>query len=238
MIPGIDISGYQPTDQAPGNAQFAMIKATEGTHYTSPAQVEQAAHMRGLGLIIGFYHLLWPGSIQAQAEYFVQQCASLQGDLLACDWEPTDGGSATCAEKDAFLAAVRQLRPGHKTLLYCDTDFWLHHDTTSQCGDGLWIADYTTAGKPRIQHPWTLHQYADSPLDQDVAQFPNGTSMLSWARAHASTTGAQPPTYTVRSGDTLSSIAESHHTTWQALASLNHIQDPNLIRPGQVLRVA
>jgi LysM repeat protein len=44
-------------------------------------------------------------------------------------------------------------------------------------------------------------------------------------------------TYTVRSGDTLSSIASKFGTSYQALASLNGISNPNLIFVGQTLRV-
>ena len=44
-------------------------------------------------------------------------------------------------------------------------------------------------------------------------------------------------TYTVRSGDTLSGIAARYGTSWQALAQKNGIQNPNIIFPGQVLRI-
>lgn len=44
-------------------------------------------------------------------------------------------------------------------------------------------------------------------------------------------------TYTVRYGDTLSSIASKFGTSYQALASLNGLSNPNLIYVGQVLRV-
>jgi len=43
--------------------------------------------------------------------------------------------------------------------------------------------------------------------------------------------------YTVRAGDTLGAIAARFGTTAQALASENGIGDPNLILPGQVLRL-
>ncbi len=42
-------------------------------------------------------------------------------------------------------------------------------------------------------------------------------------------------TYTVQPGDTLSSIAASHGTTWPTLAAENHLASPNLIFAGQVL---
>lgn len=44
-------------------------------------------------------------------------------------------------------------------------------------------------------------------------------------------------TYTVQSGDTLSGIASAYGTSWQRLADINGITDPNLIYPGQVLTI-
>lgn len=44
-------------------------------------------------------------------------------------------------------------------------------------------------------------------------------------------------TYTVVSGDTLSGIAARYGTTYQALAAYNGIANPNLIHPGQVIRI-
>lgn len=44
-------------------------------------------------------------------------------------------------------------------------------------------------------------------------------------------------TYTVKSGDTLSSIASAYGTIYQVIASLNGLSDPNKIYPGQKLRV-
>ena len=44
-------------------------------------------------------------------------------------------------------------------------------------------------------------------------------------------------TYTVKSGDTLSEIAETYHTTVEKLAAKNHIEDIHLIYVGQVLTI-
>lgn len=52
--------------------------------------------------------------------------------------------------------------------------------------------------------------------------------------------GASKPaarTYTVRAGDNLSAIAAKYGTTYQALAAKNGISNPNLIYPGQVLKI-
>ncbi|WP_063837089.1 GH25 family lysozyme [Phaeacidiphilus oryzae] len=188
---GQDWSANQPAKPSTTGLSFAIVKATEGHTYTSPVQVEQAAHARAAGLVVGFYHFLWPGNIETQAEYFVTQCASVEGDLLACDWEiTTDGTAATGAEKDAFLAAVRRLRPQHKVLLYCNRSFWLDRDTTSDCGDGLWIADPSSpAGHPAVKHAWTIHQYSEAGgIDRDLANFSTEAGLRSWARARLSNT--------------------------------------------------
>ncbi len=49
--------------------------------------------------------------------------------------------------------------------------------------------------------------------------------------------GSTQRTYTVQSGDTLSSIASKFGTTYQKIASDNGIADVNKIYPGQVLKV-
>ena len=44
-------------------------------------------------------------------------------------------------------------------------------------------------------------------------------------------------TYTVENGDTLSAIAAMYGTNYQYLAAINGIENPDLIYPGQVLRI-
>lgn len=43
--------------------------------------------------------------------------------------------------------------------------------------------------------------------------------------------------YTIKRGDTLSSIANRYGTTVQEIVNINNIQNPNLIYPGQVIRI-
>ena len=44
-------------------------------------------------------------------------------------------------------------------------------------------------------------------------------------------------TYTVKAGDTLSGIASKYGTTYQELAIINNIANPNVIYPGQVIKI-
>lgn len=48
----------------------------------------------------------------------------------------------------------------------------------------------------------------------------------------------QASTYTVKKGDTLSGIAARHKTTVAELVRLNGIKNPNLIYPGQILKLS
>jgi len=41
----------------------------------------------------------------------------------------------------------------------------------------------------------------------------------------------------VKSGDTLSEIAGAHGVDWHEMARLNHLENPDLIYPGQVFKI-
>ncbi|MEU3829492.1 muramidase [Streptomyces sp. SID486] len=182
MLHGIDVSAYQSTSYATDGLSFVFIKATEGRSYVNPRLTAQTKTARDAGLVVGFYHFLWPGNLTAQADYFLRHAPDRPGDILAVDWETTgDGTHASNAEKDAFLRRLKTLRPDNRVILYCNRDFWLNRDVTSYAGDGLWIADYVTAGKPRIKAAWRFHQYTSEPHDKDVTRFAQEDDLREWA---------------------------------------------------------
>ncbi|CAL2069979.1 glycoside hydrolase family 25 protein [Streptomyces murinus] len=182
MLHGIDVSSFQSTSYDTDGLSFVFMKATEGRSYVNPRLTAQTKTGRDAGLVVGFYHFLWPGNLSAQADYFLQHTPEKAGDILAVDWETTsDGTHASNADKDAFIRKLKQLRPHNKVVLYTNRDFWLNIDRTSYAGDGLWIADYVTAGKPRIKAKWRFHQYASQPLDKDLADFSSKAALKEWA---------------------------------------------------------
>ncbi|MFC8670574.1 MULTISPECIES: glycoside hydrolase family 25 protein [Streptomyces] len=182
MLRGIDVSAYQSSSYSTEGVSFVFVKATEGRTYVNPKLSAQTKRARDAGCVVGFYHFLWPGNLTAQAEYFVGKAPEKAGDILAVDWETTgDGTHASNAEKDRFIRKVKELRPNHRVVLYCNRNYWLNVDDTSYAGDGLWIADYVTAGKPRIQAKWRFHQYTDDPLDKNVARFDTLADLREWA---------------------------------------------------------
>ncbi|WP_326701469.1 glycoside hydrolase family 25 protein [Streptomyces sp. NBC_01754] len=181
MLRGIDVSSHQTEFDTDG-VDFVFIKSTEGRSYVNSKLGGQVKRARDAECVVGFYHFLWPGNPKEQAKYFVSRTPEKAGDLLAADWEQTgDGTRASSKDKDRFIREVKRLRPDHRVLLYCNRTFWRTHDTSSYAGDGLWIADYGTAGKPRVEADWRIHQYTDRPLDKNVADFSSKQTMRDWA---------------------------------------------------------
>jgi GH25 family lysozyme M1 (1,4-beta-N-acetylmuramidase) len=191
MIYGLDVSNFQSSaipSRTPGDGKpvdFCFVKATQGTSYINPRMEVQAASARDQGMVVGFYHFLEKGSINAQIDYFLQHAASLDGDVFAIDWEtnPATNTYPTNAEKDAAIRRVQALRPGHRCVLYCNTSFWKNIDTTSFAGDGLWIATAGfAAGAPPVQSDWWGHQYSTAGnYDHDVAAFETRAALRTWA---------------------------------------------------------
>lgn len=62
-------------------------------------------------------------------------------------------------------------------------------------------------------------------------------SRLARHAARAEAQEADHPTHTVKSGDTLSAIGAKYGVSFQAIAKLNHIDNPDLIYPGQVFKI-
>jgi GH25 family lysozyme M1 (1,4-beta-N-acetylmuramidase) len=184
-VKGIDVSSYQSTDYGTSGLAFVLVKATEGTSYVNPRHAAQVSHGRSAHLVVGHYHFARPGSVGAQASYFLKHAAPKAGDILALDWEDT---GVSGADKDALVKRLQADAPGHRVLLYCNRDFWLHRDHTSFAGDGLWIADPDApAGHPRIKHSWRIHQYSDSGgVDRNVAAFADRDAMRAWAAKRGS----------------------------------------------------
>jgi hypothetical protein len=179
-VQGFDIAGYQPVAFNTAGIDFVIIKITEGTNYINPNWTGQRATARAHNLVTGFYHFVRPGSMIAQADFFLKQFTLQPGDVLAFDWEDT---GVSGAQKDAWIKYVQSKAPGHRVLLYCNRDFWNNRQSSNFAGDGLWIADPSSpAGHPQVSAPWLMHQYGGAGgYDHDVAQFDSRAAMAAWA---------------------------------------------------------
>lgn len=98
--------------------------------------------------------------------------------------------------------------------------------------------DYTVKAGDTMSSIAADHGLSLARLEQLNPQISNPNLIYVGETVHLEAGSApQHATYVVKLGDTLSGIASAHSTTWQALASLNHLSNPNLITVGQVLRL-
>nr|DAW67370.1 MAG TPA: Cell wall hydrolase autolysin [Caudoviricetes sp.] len=99
-------------------------------------------------------------------------------------------------------------------------------DCLSKIGSNLGVDWRDIANANGIVSPYTIY------VGQTLI-IPGGSTPAP-APSQPSNSGT---TYTVKSGDTLSSIAAKFGTTYQKIAADNGIANPNIIYPGQVLKI-
>lgn len=309
---GIDISGWQAgIDLSKVPCDFVIVKATQGVTFVSDACDSQVQQAISLGKPFGFYHYVDGSGAQAEADFFIDNCAGYFGKGIPCiDWE--DGKdpashNAAWGDTDYLRRLVQRVidRTGVKPLIYASEGSY-PWDVASDLDCGTWVAQYASM-EPVYgyqESPWNEDAYAcairqysgrgrldgySGDLDLDKAymdadgwakyvgassvtapapaparksdeqvadeviagQWGDGDdrrsrlaqagydpdSVQSIVNAKLGASAMAQQTYTVQSGDTLSGIAAQYGTSWQHLAELNGLSDPNLIYPGQTLVV-
>jgi GH25 family lysozyme M1 (1,4-beta-N-acetylmuramidase) len=175
---GLDISNYQADyDWHTSPAQFGIVKATEGTDFRDASFARHWQELGKKGIVRGAYHFAHPGNDPiAEAEHFlsvVNAQPAKPGDILVLDLETDDGKSSAevNAWAKAWLAHVKA-KTSTTPMLYSG---WSFADTH---GKGLseyplWVAHYDkpkgTVTPPADWKSWAIHQYSDSPIDQNVS---------------------------------------------------------------------
>ena len=161
---GIDISSWQAgINVAAVPADFVIVKATEGTGYTSPCFRAQADATLNSGKLLGIYHYISGGNWQAEAQYFVKTVKDYIGRaVLALDFE-SGGNSAyndtaylqQCAQTVYNLTGVRPLQYGSQR------DYGRLAAVGNATNCGLWIAQYSDYVRTGYQDtPWNEGAYS------------------------------------------------------------------------------
>lgn len=262
-----DISRWQGVinwDEFRKHISAVVIKATgaDGGLYTDGMFKRNQAEARRVGLPIWYYHYKGSSaSAKDQADYFLSAIGDLRpGEGLVLDDENEGQVNVQfCAE---FADRIKGLT-GLNIVLYSnqarfrgnlqpliDRNLAAHaakYGTNSGSPEG---SPATAGGMSVVMWQYTSRAvipgvtvntvdmnifYGDVPAFQKYGAAGN-------VPAPSTPPPAQPVgsgTYTVQSGDTLSSIATKFSTPggWQALAAQNGIVNPNLIYPGQILKV-
>lgn len=257
----IDVSHHQ------GNIDFArvrnsgvsgvILKATEGVSYTDPNFSVYAQAATAAGLPIGAYHFLRSTPVEQQASDFLAAIKPYKLALpVACDVEHNEllamGKDKLTGFVLAFCAPVQAA--GYKVMVYASKS-WLDNNLDiarlRAAGLDIWLAWYSNATPDNTDRSalCDMWQYcSDGRVDgiagnvdcnvcyKDYLGAPSPAPQPAPAKPAAPVPTTK--TYTVKSGDTLSGIAAKYGTTYQQLAQINGIANPNKIYPGQVLKLS
>jgi len=117
---GYDISNHQKNISVSKVASdFVIIKATQGTTYTSPSFEKQIKESISAGRLVGVYHYASTGGAIPEAEHFLSVVGPYVGTAILClDWEKDENpnfGNPSYAM--AFLRYVEQ-KTGIKPFIY------------------------------------------------------------------------------------------------------------------------
>lgn len=261
----IDVSGYQEDSVAyfqrakAKGVMGVVVKLTEGSEdgsaYVNPRAKAQLTNAAAAGLKVSCYHFARYTSdadAQNEARFFVKIAKQygMTSDTLMVDDAEVHSASDYNSATAAFLNELKAL--GYtKTGLYSMKSFFTGGTLNSHgFGDTkVWEAGYgiTDLGVDNAA-AW---QWTDNGLGMnvDTSYDFDGAFTVGSASGTVPTVPVPAPqpaehvghpaigTYTVQPGDTLSAIANKFGTTYQNLAAINGIGDPNQIWPGQVLKV-
>ncbi len=246
---------------------FVVVKATEGTGYINPScdtHVQQAIEM---GKLFGVYHYANGADPIAESNFFLQNIQGyIRKGILVLDFESGDNAAWNINPNGWVKTWCDNVynQTGVRPLVYIQASAL---DKVSGIGDyGLWVAQYASYEPTYYQDtPWNegaydcaMRQYAgdngrvygyDGGVDLDKF-YGDEETWMKYADPNGEYVAPQPQvqtyvqpvqndgtTYIVQSGDTLSGIASMYGTTYQHLAEINGIANPNLIHVGQEIRI-
>ena len=256
---GIDVSNWQSGINISSiDVDFAIVKATEGLRYTNPSLERQATSTLKSGKRLGVYHYMSHStSAKEQAIHFVQAVKPyINKAILVLDFEGSAVNKGVSFALE-FLETVENVT-GIKPMIYMSQSVARSLDwrTVIRGKYGLWVARYPLGNTPTgirndLSHGYlgywesaAMYQYTSHGrlpgysgyLDLNIF-YGNESQWDEYARGGGSPTTSQMQTYTVRSGDCLSTIAQRLGVSWGRIADVNGIYPPYTIYPGQILNI-
>jgi len=255
---GIDVSEWQGTIDfkavSDSGIDIVYIRASEGSDYIDPYFRENYENAKANGFKTGFYHYLTARTeeeARAEAEFFVGNIKGTEPECkLAMDFEAF--GDLNLEEineiSKVFLERVQELS-GKECVIYSDAyNAREVFDKELAQKYAIWVADYFVE-EPEDNGKWSSwvgFQFTDrgriNGIDGNVDRdkFTNGILLNNTSKIPEDTTDDANQEFeyiTVRGGDTLSGIARRYNTSYQYLAKINDIANPNIIITGQRLKV-
>lgn len=159
---GIDISGWQPDiDVSKVPADFVIVKATQGTTFTSKSFASQAKATLACGKLLGLYHYVGGGDATGEADWFLKVAGSYVGKAVLCiDWEAEQNSAW---DNTAYLKKLVERvidKSGVRPLIYCSASAfpWA---LAKELNCGAWVAQYANNNVTGYQDsPWNEGAYS------------------------------------------------------------------------------
>ena len=258
LYDGIDVSEWQGeidySEVARSGIDIVYIRTSEGNYYVDPDFRTNCENAKANGLKVGFYHFLTATNVEEaeqQARFFVSVIRGTEPDCkLAMDFEVFSGLGVDEINDiaRAFLETTKNLS-GKDMVIYSDA-FNAREVFSNELAENypIWVADYFVE-EPENNGKWSSwvgFQYTDrgrirginGNVDRDY--YTNGILLDDTNSIPTNGTSMPDPNtgiVIVERGHTLSQIAMEYNTSYEYLAKINNIQNPNLIYVGQKLKV-
>lgn len=263
---GIDVSNWQRyinySQVKASGIEVVYIKASEGTTYKDPYFETNYQNAKTNGLKVGFYHFLTARNTQqarAQAQFFASVISGKSPDCkLAMDYEQFYEGNSIAEINQIALAFMERLQEltGKEVIVYSNLNdarnvfnseissryplwlaYWGDYNNLQNISSNWQIFEgvqYTNKGVvPGINGYVDRNRFTQNILLEECTECPSTEP----PEPEEGQENGQESYYIVKSGDTLSSIANIYNTTVQQIVEINGISNPNLIFPGQRLRI-
>ena len=259
---GIDVSHWQGyidySEVRRSGIEVVYIKSSQGTNIKDAYFDINYENAKANGLKVGFYHFLTATNTEEaeqEARFFASVISGKMPDCkLVMDYETFGGVGVQESNEIAqvFLETTRRLT-NKDIIIYSDLSN-SQSRFSSELAENyeLWLAYYSGEERLReIETRWNNYiglQYSDRgringisgavDLDRFSEEiFLDETSEVPITENPTGTINTETITYTVQKGDTLWAIARRYGTTSGEIAEINNISNPNLIYPGQELRI-
>ena len=159
FLQGIDIASWEAgIDIYAVDADFIIVKVSQGTSYINPYWWDWAWAVLQSGKKLGLYHYAGGNDAVAEADYFVDQIGAFIGRaVLVIDWE-AEQNSAYSASGEWWTGAWRA-RVKERTGISAWT--YVSQSISSNFAGPLWIAQYPNYDETGyLDNPWNEGAYS------------------------------------------------------------------------------